>query len=536
MTRNIKILGDKETKIDKLNFKPYVETLINIIENIQTMPYTIGIFGRWGSGKTSFMRMMETELEKKEKREYLTVWFNAWKFSRQEEIWTSLFEAMTTTLERNKKISDTIKAKLNDLLRGADYMKLMSSMGKSVLMGRPDIQGLIESFRNENQFESIIEFEQRFSDILKSSEIEKMIIFIDDLDRCSNENAINILESIKLFLNSERCVFVLGIDRTKIERAVAGRYKGEFSKENASEYVKKIIQLPFNLPSLRYRDVLRFMENLEIDQEVRELVEDVITALDRNPREIKRFLDIITVRRLLMENIERIENLKLDQKIMITLLAMEYRFPEFYQDIVDSFNESSGKIRKLEEIEDYIMIKDPKEKEKRVKASFFLRKYCNNTSLLGFLRDKKISEIILEPYLFIAAATSEKELYRSEFKLGIEEIGVNLDLLIDMGIVEPVWVADEGKLLRKYAFKVRYPGFFDSMKTIEELSGDRKNLSFLVIQAELMKNPLSSTAKIFEKIKTTNLFRDIHDLQGFLDQLQKYGYVSVDIDNRYEWI
>lgn len=412
---DIKILGDKDTTADKLGFQPYVETLVAVIENIQTMPYTIGIFGKWGSGKTSFMRMMEGVLDKR--KSYLTVWFNAWKFSRQQEMWSSLFETIATTLKKKRKIGMRNKARLNDLLGGANYVKLMSSIGKSVLIGRPDVQGILESFRDEKNFESVIEFEKKFSRILKDSDIEKLIVFIDDLDRCLDENAINILESIKLFLNSERCIFILGIDREKIENAIARKFGEEYSKENASDYIKKIIQLPFNIPSLRNRDVFQFLGRLDIAEETRRLVREVITALDRNPREMKRFLDILAFRRLFVENIRENENIEINQNVMVILLTIEYLFPEFYQDMVRSFDENTGGSSLLQEIEDYLLISDQEEMEKKLEKSYYLRKYGKNSTLLNFLKEKKIGNVFIEPYLFIASVTSDSVVPDSEIIL-----------------------------------------------------------------------------------------------------------------------
>jgi predicted KAP-like P-loop ATPase len=401
----IRILGDKETENDKLNFRPYVETLVSIVENIEIMPYTIGIFGKWGSGKTSFMKMMKAELDKRE--EYLTVWFNAWKFNRQEEIWTSLFEAIAMTLQKKRKINSNIRAKLDDLLKRADYIKLMSCIGKSILTRRPDFSEFLDSFGTKRNVESIVEFEKRLSDILKDSKIEKLVIFVDDLDRCLNENVVSILESMKLFLSSEECIFILGIDREKAEKAIERRYENEYNKEDSSEYLRKIIQLPFNIPPLRRRDVLQFIEGLEIDQGLKELVTDVAMALERNPREIKRFLDTLMFRILLMESIEKDENIVLNQSIIVVLSAIEYRFPKFYNEIVNSFDESTGRLTKLDEFEKYISSSDLKEKQKMMRKSNFLKEYGKNTLLVNLLANGRILQENLEPYLFISITTLE---------------------------------------------------------------------------------------------------------------------------------
>jgi predicted KAP-like P-loop ATPase len=76
----------------------------------------------------------------------------------------------------------------------------------------------------------------------------KLVVFIDDLDRCKPEKAAEIFEFIKVFLDIPGIVFILGLSDKVIERALRERYRyleGDFS---ASDYVKKIVQLPVDIP------------------------------------------------------------------------------------------------------------------------------------------------------------------------------------------------------------------------------------------------------------------------------------------------
>ena len=58
----------------------------------------------------------------------------------------------------------------------------------------------------------------------------RLVVFVDDLDRCLPEKAIEVLEAIKLFLDARRCIFILGLDHNVIDRGVEIRYK-DFVKE-----------------------------------------------------------------------------------------------------------------------------------------------------------------------------------------------------------------------------------------------------------------------------------------------------------------
>ena len=89
------ILDDLPTDCDALDFTPYVETLVDVCQTAST-PLTIGVFGTWGSGKTSLMRMVKNGLPES----YTTAWFDAWKYDKEETLWRA-FAADFDGLERD---------------------------------------------------------------------------------------------------------------------------------------------------------------------------------------------------------------------------------------------------------------------------------------------------------------------------------------------------------------------------------------------------------------------------------------------------
>jgi hypothetical protein len=113
-----------------------------------------------------------------------------------------------------------------------------------------------EQVHYQSQLRSLEQFQQNFSDLVRlllaapGEEPRCLVVFIDDLDRCTPEKALQVLEALKLFLDAPGCVYVLGLDSHAIEEAVRTRYHGEVK---AREYLEKIIQLPFILPPSRTR-------------------------------------------------------------------------------------------------------------------------------------------------------------------------------------------------------------------------------------------------------------------------------------------
>ncbi len=88
------IVNDQPTEIDALDFAPYVETLADIIQTGST-PLTIGVFGTWGSGKTSLMKMIKKQLPGK----FTVAWFDAWKYDKEETLWRAFLLCVLTALK-----------------------------------------------------------------------------------------------------------------------------------------------------------------------------------------------------------------------------------------------------------------------------------------------------------------------------------------------------------------------------------------------------------------------------------------------------
>ena len=79
-------LSDDWARTDGLNFGVFMPALMDIIQNAET-PLTVGVFGTWGSGKTSLLRMLEGKIREKRLAKYRPVWFTAWKYDKQDALW-----------------------------------------------------------------------------------------------------------------------------------------------------------------------------------------------------------------------------------------------------------------------------------------------------------------------------------------------------------------------------------------------------------------------------------------------------------------
>jgi predicted KAP-like P-loop ATPase len=97
------LLDDNPTTDDRLGFAPTADAIVETIKNASRRPVTIGVFGGWGTGKTSLMQMAEARLHQDKIK---TIWFNAWKYSGKEAVWNALIQTILLTMKRDPDLAD----------------------------------------------------------------------------------------------------------------------------------------------------------------------------------------------------------------------------------------------------------------------------------------------------------------------------------------------------------------------------------------------------------------------------------------------
>jgi Cdc6-like AAA superfamily ATPase len=112
------ILSDQPASRDQLNFAPYAKTLADIIADPHTAtPLTIGVFGSWGQGKTSLMRMVERMVTEQPDPAFPVqpVWFNAWLYSQQQSLWRALISRVLNAAHNFPTLDDSARRTLHHL-------------------------------------------------------------------------------------------------------------------------------------------------------------------------------------------------------------------------------------------------------------------------------------------------------------------------------------------------------------------------------------------------------------------------------------
>ncbi|MCC7188014.1 MAG: SUMF1/EgtB/PvdO family nonheme iron enzyme [Anaerolineales bacterium] len=404
------IVNDQPTERDALDFTPYVETLADIIQTGNT-PLTIGVFGGWGSGKTSLMRMVKNGIPDSDygglPKDFTVAWFDAWKYDKEETLWRAFLLNVLFAVEEKSGETDELKTLKTMLYRGLEFEKTggvtidLAKLGAKIAEGAvqiglsfiPPLKTLAEmakelqksgvgniegAFENSIQRErskiyaeqvrSLEQFQEKFAALIQSYIApNRLVVFVDDLDRCLPEKAIQVLEAIKLFLDVKDCVFVLGIDQDVIARGIEMKYKDVRDKKDADgkphftiegiRYLEKIIQLPFQIPPVIQDDMSAFVEGLSGEWPHAECHHVFAEGLGDNPRNIKRTVNAFLMLSKLAE--KRKERLKETVKPirLAKVVAIQAVHPDLFNLLLKE------EPRYLRELEDYYRAESSQERK-----------------------------------------------------------------------------------------------------------------------------------------------------------------------------
>ena len=241
------VRNDEPTAEDRLNREQYAAAFARLAETCET-PLVVGIYGTWGVGKTSLMRIIEKNLDKEKAR---AVWFDPWQHQFDENPVLGLVHTLINNLVGKRKEE---AKKILAVIAGALGYSVGARLLKPVMgIDAKDIDKIGKRYEEELFLvrEYRVRLKEHFQKLVQKARggvrrPKKLVFFIDDLDRCMPEQALKLLEALKLYLNLEGCVYFLGVDRQALEKSISHCYKGLDIKE--SEYLDKIVQLPFTVP------------------------------------------------------------------------------------------------------------------------------------------------------------------------------------------------------------------------------------------------------------------------------------------------
>lgn len=487
--------NDQEARVDLLGHRRIAETLVSIMQQEALRPLTIGIHGSWGAGKSSILSLVDAQLRDDPKTLCFT--FNGWLYQGYEDTKSALMEMVVHELLKRRSTSQKVLDLGKSIFRRINWLKAAKTTGELALtaaltttLGLPPtaLFGLAGAVAKVKQLtepkeksgtEITVEaadddpwlkpeyatvpaqiqaFRDELQELIARVEVERLVVLVDDLDRCLPGAVIDILEAVKLFLFVPGTVFIIATDEAMIEYAVRRHYpdlpvsQADYTKH----YLEKLIQIPIRLPSLNQlqtQNYIRFLllqyhlqddqqrlqeicqafershktpydptaltyefitqELGDTNQDLRtvlhvgeQLGSSLATELRGNPRNIKRFMNTVFLRKRVAE-IYGLNDLKVGilSKLLLLERFHEREYTQILAEVTASADGRSATVQRLEK---------PAEPEKADKAEKAGAKKpapapkpdAETTAehqLLAWAKlEPALGEVDLRPYVFVA--------------------------------------------------------------------------------------------------------------------------------------
>lgn len=258
----IEISTNDPFKHDKLQRASVVDFVAGIVEEAEGEPLVLAIDGPYGSGKSTFVRMLQVVLED---RKYQAVFFDAWKADHVSDPLIALVAELDAAIPHNNA-NGGLQARISKVkevagilgkrafiaglkLSTAGLVDIPADLERIMVDGVGDAaKDLIEKFQAETKL--VASFRVALEDAVESLvELDKkpvLIFFIDELDRCRPDFAITLLKRVKHMFDVRNVIFVLSVDKAQLEGATAAVYGDRI---DTVEYLRKFIDMEFRLPS-----------------------------------------------------------------------------------------------------------------------------------------------------------------------------------------------------------------------------------------------------------------------------------------------
>lgn len=541
---------DSETVIDYLKFDYIIDAVTKIVLDEGLSPSSIGLYGDWGSGKSSLMKMIEQKLTQGGDKSILCVRFNGWLFEGYEDAKTALCGTILEKIKEKETLDSKIKEKVKQLLDKVDVQKILGKgirygldylltggvlglteisisqitkalKGKAGALSEDEITDVLRSFKTESNIRKDIKnFQKEFADILKDTKIKHLVVFVDELDRCTPETILDVIEAIRLFLFAKGTSFVIGADQRLIEYAIRTKYKDVVGNnlEIGKEYMEKVIQYPVNIPALDENEVEKYISCLLLEKKLQKeefseileyirqlkpydkliytslseeksdladkcrdslyLSEQISSILAKqingNPRQCKRFLNTLFMRL----DMAKTRGVDLKQDVMAKLMLIEYFYGTFYKLVIDGSNKEE--LAKFEKGKETTIFKD----------------YSNDEWLKKWNEiDCKLSEEDLRDYYYFS---SSRFAYNQSVVSNISPTArICLDKLLDKTEIHRTEAVEQLKDLSLSEHKNIAKVLYEKMKKEDKIDNDLfKSYLKVISRKDMMAEALSQLKSI----------------------------------------
>ncbi|MFJ8203238.1 KAP family P-loop NTPase fold protein [Micromonospora chalcea] len=381
------LFDDNPAILDLLGIDAVAEVVARVVTSGGLDPVTVGIHSAWGGGKSTALNLIADRLGRE--GHVVVVRIDPWEFENAEDLRGTMIAQVldelqgrvesTPGLEPSKR--QRLVSRLGDLRRRIAWGRVAQVLVSSAVKMSPDFEGLINALTPKPKeaeadaaatqatagAQGMAGFREAFEALMCEVDgIRRVVVLVDDLDRCLPPTIMATLEAIKLFLSVQGMAFVLAADEDLIREAIGVHLEGAAKGGFAQLYTEKIIQLPISLPVLSVEQAEAYIALLlcknagnlttQAFQSVIEaarqrrlqgrapyvvagenaidgpsgehlalaarIAEGLGADVWRSPRAIKRFLNAFAVR----EHLARAGGAELDVEVLLKLYLLEIRY------------------------------------------------------------------------------------------------------------------------------------------------------------------------------------------------------------------
>jgi predicted KAP-like P-loop ATPase len=297
--------ADVESEVDYLNFTELAALVAELLNEERLLPISIGVFGGWGSGKSSLLSLIQQQLldgkSEKDQDRYVFVKFDAWLFQDFDDARAALLETIATRLKEIAKQDQGVLTKLASIAKRVNYVRALgkaAEIGASLALGVPpgivgglmdayehvmegtgsgdDVaagkealkkvkegaKGLLKPAEDTSPPQEIMAFRKEFSELLENDIKRTVVVLIDNLDRCLPDHAIHTLEAMRLFLFMPKTAFIIAADEEMIRHSIKKHFKDLDQPVLVTNYLDKLVQVPIRVPRLGVAEMRAYMTML----------------------------------------------------------------------------------------------------------------------------------------------------------------------------------------------------------------------------------------------------------------------------------
>ena len=415
----VQLWPDEPASVDLLAFGAVAETAVEAVLDDALDPVALGISGPWGSGKSTVLKLIKAELASRDAvsedeasadKRILVVETDPWRYDpdvgAKATLILEVLNALTAELEKHGGVPEEVEGALKKLAKRVNWVKALKLAARSSitlqLPGIDDLSSLVNEGDAEGDPEprNLDEFRHDFAELLADeqlSHLRRVVVLVDDLDRCLPDTVVDTLETMRLFLYVPKMSFIIAADENRVADALRNRYpedntSDEDTEEPARLYLHKIVQTTIRLPALSRFDteaylllllLQRRVEDQLTETQFEQVVEgctelriaagtidsieipeglDIATEMQfaarmtpilyeklrGSPRRVKRFLNDLNVRSSIAER----RGIELDVSVVAKLMVLELLLENEFAMVLGwlARGELRAQLARLEEI------------------------------------------------------------------------------------------------------------------------------------------------------------------------------------------